>query len=297
LTIFINEQEVNFTLESEEKAFDIYLAVKAFLKESNHLIYAFSIDGEETDPEGEKPWKSRNANDIKKIEITALTEKEYLLSGLLTVAEYINLLLRSVSEDSKDIQRELICEYPSIIRNIPILVKGNRGEIIRDGLNKIIENSGLLNNLFIEDYKEKFFHEISKISELINSAAREIEDPRSELMASIDVLETLIPQLNDVSILLQTGKDQQAMGLIITLTELLQKILRLISIFNTDNIIIDDYQYDIFSVQLNTVLNELAEAFDAKDSVLIGDLLEYEITPKLEKMSEVVKTIKELEEA
>jgi hypothetical protein len=296
LTIFINEQEVNFTLEGDEKAYDIYRSIISFLKDSNHLIYSFSIDGVETDPENVKLWKDQKASDIQKIEVTALTEKEYLLTGLLTVAEYINLLLRSVSENSQNTLNELMKEYPSIIKNIPVLVKGNRGEIIRDHLNKIVSKSGLLTGVMNEEYKEKFFSEISNISDLINSAAREIEDPRSELKASIEVMEKLIPQLNEVSILLQTGKDQQAMGLIITLTELLQKILRIISIFNTDNIKINDGNYDSFSVQLNSILNELAEAFDAKDSVLIGDLLEYEITPKLEILSKVVKSMKELEE-
>lgn len=296
MTIIINEQEVNFTLEGEEKAFEIYTSISAFLKESNYFIYSFSIDGDETDPEQTSLWRDKKSIEIKKIEITALSEKEYLLSGLLTVAEYINLLLRAVSQKSHVIIGELMIEYPSIVKNIPVLVKGNMGELISEHLNTTLEKCGLLSGNFKEEYIEPFFSEISKISELINSAAREIENPVSELRASIEILEALIPQINDISLLLQTGKDQQAMGLIITLTELLQKILRIISLFNTEDIIIGKESYENFSGDLNSILSELAEAFSAKDSVLIGDLLEYEITPKLEALSFVVKSIEQWEE-
>ena len=38
----------------------------------------------------------------------------------------------------------------------------------------------------------------------------------------------------------------------------------------------------------NEFLKELNEAFESSDSVLIGDLLEYEIAPKLEALSELL---------
>ena len=39
-----------------------------------------------------------------------------------------------------------------------------------------------------------------------------------------------------------------------------------------------------FKEELNKILKELLEAFAAKDSVLIGDLMEYEIAPRLEQL-------------
>jgi len=296
LTILINEQEVNFTLEGEEKALEIYKAINQWLKESKHLIYSFQIDGIETDPEEQSLWKNKKSSDIEKIEVTALSEKEYLLTGLLTVAEYINLLLRAVSQNSVEVISDLMIEYPSIIKNIPLLIKGNQGLLISEHMNKIINKSGIKDGKFEEDFKESFIGEISTISELINNAAKEIEDPKTELTATLKVVLKLIPEINEISVLLQTGKDKKAMGLIITLTELLQKILRIISLFNTDNIIINGTSLDIFSSELNSILNELAEAFDANDSVLIGDLLEYEISPKLEMLPELVNAINLMEE-
>jgi hypothetical protein len=241
-------------------------------------------------------WKDKKSSDITKIEITALTEKEYQLTGLLTVAEYINLLLRAVSENSLVVLSDLMEEYPSIIKNIPVLIRGNQGLLISEHMSKIMGESGLNEGVLKDSYKNIFLIEVGKISELINSAAREIEDPISEMTATLDVILRIIPEINEVSILLQTGKDKKAMGLIVSMTELLQKILRIISIYNTDNINIDGGNFESFSSGLNLILNELAEAFDANDSVLIGDLLEYEISPKLEMLPELVNSIKLMEE-
>jgi len=39
------------------------------------------------------------------------------------------------------------------------------------------------------------------------------------------------------------------------------------------------------------VLSELLEAFDARDSVLIGDLMEYEIAPRLERLRSILQEL------
>ncbi len=296
MVILINEQKVDFKLENEKKVEDIYNAIKIWLKESNHLIYSFVIDGKETDPEKKELWAEKKADTIEKIGITALTEKEYKLTGLLTVAEYINLLLKAVSNDSVNMIKELIEEYPSIIKNIPILINGSQGELISGHLSQIIKNSGLLKEGLLVDTKGMFLTEIEKISELINCAAREIEDPLQELTSTLDIITALIPRINEVSILLQTGKDQEAMGVIVKFSELLQKILRLISFFDTDNIIIDGNNFIKYSEDLNLVLTELVDAFSINDSVLIGDLLEYEITPKLMDLPGLVDSIRSMGE-
>jgi hypothetical protein len=41
--------------------------------------------------------------------------------------------------------------------------------------------------------------------------------------------------------------------------------------------------------ELNPVLRDLVAAFDARDSVLIGDLLEYEIAPRMERIAPLLK--------
>ncbi len=71
MKILINEQKVDFKLENEKNVEDIYNAIKIWLKESNHLIYSFAIDGKETDPGKKDLWAKKKADTIEKIDITA----------------------------------------------------------------------------------------------------------------------------------------------------------------------------------------------------------------------------------
>ena len=45
---------------------------------------------------------------------------------------------------------------------------------------------------------------------------------------------------------------------------------------------IDGKTCEEFYTELNGLLNDVLAAFDARDSVLIGDLFEYEIAPRVE---------------
>lgn len=286
MTIFINEQEIEFTLEGGEKASEIYESLRNFLKESDYLIYSFSINGEQTDPEEITKWGDLNEKDIEKIEVTALTESEYKLTGLLTIAEYVNFLIVSVSNDQLDDLKGFVEDFPSLLRNIRLFLSGEMGSLIHDQFEKAVNQSGLLKGSFDNGFKTEFLKEIGGISELINMAAREIEDPLNELESTFKALETLNPRLADVSVLLQTGKDKEAMEIVISLTELLNRVIRLMSMFEIENMDLD---------HLNSILSELVEAFNAEDSVLIGDLLEYEITPILEQLSDVARNLKKNE--
>ncbi|RQV98503.1 MAG: hypothetical protein EH225_13140 [Calditrichaeota bacterium] len=286
MILYINEEAIEFTLEGGEKAGDIFESVRAFLSESDRLIYSFLIDNEETDPE-DISWKNRDIDRIEKIEVAALTEMEYRLTGILTVAEFINFLIHSISENKISGLKDLVDDYPSISDNIPVFVRGEKGVLIKEYLDNLMQRSGLLKSELDNSYRQEFLSEIEKISELVKSAAREIENPLHELENSIKAANLLIPKLADVSLFLQTGKDKEAMDIVISLTEILQKIVGLLSLYNTDNIDID---------KLNSILSELVEAFDAGDFILIGDLLEYEITPILSEMADRFEEITKRED-
>jgi len=284
--LFINDEKIDFTLEGGEKAGDIYDSVRSFLTDSERHIYSFLINDIETDPE-ETIWRDLNVQQIDKIQVTALTETEYRLTGILTVAEFLNFLIQSVSENTLGGLKDLLGDYSSISRNIPVFIKGEKGLLIKEHLDSLMNKSGLINLEIKDSYRKEFLLEINKILELVKSAAREIEDPLKELENSIKAVNLINPKLADVSLLLQTGKDKEAMDIVIGLTEILHKIMGLLSLFNSDNIDID---------KLNSILNELVEAFNAGDSVLIGDLLEYEISPILSDLMEQFEEIRKREE-
>lgn len=125
----------------------------------------------------------------------------------------------------------------------------------------------------------------------------ELFDLTGEARKTIAALRSLVPGLNNVSVLLQTGRDREAMDTVIRFTEESQTLLRLLSgLQSTGKLdpaaaVIGETTVEQFFPDLNRVLTELIEAFEVKDSVLIGDLLEYEVTPRLEGLERLTEAL------
>jgi hypothetical protein len=92
--------------------------------------------------------------------------------------------------------------------------------------------------------------------------------------------------LAELPVLLQTGKEELAMKAVLYFIEIFNKVIRIIpelrrSGVDTASISVGDSGLPEFYGAFNEVLRELTEAFEHKDAVLIGDLAEYEVLPRM----------------
>jgi len=111
--------------------------------------------------------------------------------------------------------------------------------------------------------------------------------PVEARQAGAQLFERLRSDLANTSVLLQTGKEQEAIRNITLLIEIINKVIRImpgffITLRIANEPVINDEKLSVFFENFNKNLNELIAAFENKDTVLLGDLIEYEILPKLE---------------
>jgi hypothetical protein len=126
----------------------------------------------------------------------------------------------------------------------------------------------------------------SVIAELRGHLSRRVADasaPGEALRGCAARFRESVAKLPDVSILLQTGRDRAAMEIVIAFADIVQSLLGLLPFLPPDA------QRGKLISELTPVLRDLVAAFDARDSVLIGDLLEYEITPRIERLAPVLE--------
>jgi len=122
----------------------------------------------------------------------------------------------------------------------------------------------------------------------------ELNDPASALERTASEVESLNAEIDRLSVMFQTGEDRKAMDFIIRLSDLSQKILRILAQMEAgadislESTTIDEKPAREFFGGLNAVLRELLEAFDGRDTVLIADLLEYEVGPRLARLTSFV---------
>ena len=84
-----------------------------------------------------------------------------------------------------------------------------------------------------------------------------------------------VPGLAEIAVQLQTGRDRDAMATVAGLCDAVQRLLPLVAFLPPDG------GRERLIVDLNATLRDLLAAFEAKDTVLIGDLAEYEVAPRL----------------
>jgi hypothetical protein len=89
--------------------------------------------------------------------------------------------------------------------------------------------------------------------------------------------------LKEVSLLLQTGRDKPAMEIVISFADNVQSLMDILPFLAPDP------ERARLLAELTPVLRELVAAFDSRDTVLIGDLLEYEIAPRMERIAPLLE--------
>jgi hypothetical protein len=135
----------------------------------------------------------------------------------------------------------------------------------------------------------------ASLASLLDERLRELQEPQVELSGISALVESTAQRLEDLPLDIQTGKDGRAaetVQLFSTVTEKLFRILSLLKLegFIADTLVIDAMPLSAFIGDFSAALKELLAAYEARDAVLVGDLAEYELAPRLRTFYSAIKT-------
>ena len=108
--------------------------------------------------------------------------------------------------------------------------------------------------------------------------------------------EQLSQELLDLPVKLQSGKDKEAGVLISKLADFIERFCHtatLSALFQEvyTKLTIDGKNLNDFFKDFSEILNDFEQAIASKDTVLMGDLAEYEISPRLISISNTIKEL------
>lgn len=126
----------------------------------------------------------------------------------------------------------------------------------------------------------------SQLASFFGERLAELRNPAAAMLASAKLFDSIRTDLTEVAVRLQTGKEADGMHTMVMVVELINKTVRILPDFmrtvpGAAGLAVEGKPIGDFYDDFNVVFKELAEAFENKDSVLIGDLAEYEILPRL----------------
>jgi hypothetical protein len=286
--IYINEEKIDFTLENEKNLGQVIESIENWLKNSELVITSLKHDDRELSFENREQWSGMGIDSVTRLSITVRTPSELHIATCENVLTFFTLLARAMDEHNETLARELSSGFPFVIESLRLVFDYHNiypvGSDILDieRIGKSISQEGI-DAVTSPESRKTIDRLVEKTTLLLNELTYPIESLRSIMKQ----LEASIAEISEVSILLQTGKDKKAFDTIVRFSELFQSLLRIFThIKTTKKLTLSDYRIGESNLEeyynnLNRTLKELHDAFTINDFVLIGDILEYEIAPKI----------------
>lgn len=275
MEIRLDGKPADITLENEKTVMELLAGIEQWLEGSGLVLSGLEIDG--------KSYGTLSLSSALRLPLEGLSLVNIKTSGWaeLTLEALINLKndlesFASASPEERNNYREgWESSYSALF------LKENDRDVYTAALRALEEDPSLVSPDSVE-----------RANTLIAERIREIENPRREMKAMLPLAEEVAGRLEDLPLDMQTGKDSRAAETMAVFSPLVEKIFRLMALFRYFGADIDNMEARSVNgpeqaslkdtVQaFSAALKETLTAFENKDTVLVGDLAEYELAPGL----------------
>ena len=128
MQIFVNGKEVTFNRKDETYISEVLVGFKDWLEQNGFYLESVAVDqvfyhaGNITELAGKK------IDDVKKIEVTALSRLEIEFIQYSVVRNYFSALIKAIDEKNQDALSDLASQYDEIQKTLSLNVKFAQGD-------------------------------------------------------------------------------------------------------------------------------------------------------------------------
>jgi hypothetical protein len=262
MDIYIDGNALDVTVETEQTVGDLFASLEQWLSDTRFRFTAFKLDGKKVHASEVEKAFSLNLNELTRIDAETASIAQLYAEALLAAAYFLKNRLSADAEKEKVIHEWnesgsrsfLAGNHPGFAKRIDDYILLGKG----DGL---------------------------KLSDEITKRLHEITNPESALLSIKEDIQNITGRLETLSLNMQMGKDREATETVYEFSETAEKLFRIIPFMPAAAIA----DHRNFFEEFTSVLKEFLEAYKAQDSVLAGDLAEYEVAPRLVELYDRLK--------
>ena len=282
MRITVNGATLSLDLRDGGKLGELLAETDTLLEKAGSVIVSMKIDGEEVDADVYAHFAEKSVASVESIEILAEDSAAIRIRAIETLLELLAIAKKS-SEDGA------AGDWTALRKGANDMRDAFSGLFAADELSfvqlfaQMLERAGEKPD---RASRVEISAQTDRLASVFNERLSELLSPVGEMRTAATLFETRASELADLPILLQTGKEDQAMKAVLFFIEIFNKVIRIIpelrrSGVDTTSISVDGLGMPEFYGAFNGVLRELTEAFEHTDAVLIGDLAEYEVLPRM----------------
>ncbi|MDR0400369.1 MAG: hypothetical protein LBH51_05440 [Treponema sp.] len=273
IRITIDGQDADITLENERTIGDVLAGLEQWLRGSGYRLSGLEVDGETADSRSLDRFFGQDLAAVEILNIKTSSWAEHAVQSIVSLHGVLRALGDLAFREREGLYRDweagpeaqfIKAEFPELYA---MTEKTFAGEGIPPG----------------------------ELEKVLEERLREFESPRRELEGSGSLVEALAQRLRDLPLDIQTGKDSRAaetMGIFSTLAEKLFRLFNLLRIGGNfpENLTVEGSPVKEFIGEFDAAVKELIQAYEGRDTVLVGDLAEYELAPRLLRFYAAINT-------
>jgi len=266
MEITINGRTADIVPDNEKTVGEIMAGLEQWLADSGQRFSGLSINNAPVLSSAFEEIFKKDIETVNKLDIKTISLAQLFLESLLNLHADIEEF-ESLKFDDKREFLKIWKEKPQALFT----------------LDQMPDLYDIYANLFSGgDINAKF------VSSVTEERLREVKEPLQELYNLKSLTEETCTKLTDLALDIQTGKDARAAGTIQVFSGLSEKILRIVKQLEIQGALSQEpEEKEAFSGTINEfgkTIKELLEAYERHDTVLIGDIAEYEASPKLQEL-------------
>ena len=272
MNITINGKPADITLDTEKTLGDVLAGIEQWVSSLGSRIREISVNGQVVQDDALSLAFGKELTGIKKLDIALYSYRE-LAGEALSMLSDTCALYGSAAFD----------ERPQISGGWE---KSAAAQFLRTDIPDMYELAG---RTFAGEGLSA-----QGLGAVIEERLWEITSPAQEIAGCETAVKTTAERMQELPLDIQTGKDQRAAETIQRFSGTAEKLFRLFFILKSEGLSLDAFTIDALPVrafmdEFNTALTELSAAYENKDTVLVGDLSEYELAPRLVKFFSALK--------
>lgn len=298
MQIFLNNEKLDITLEDETTIGEVYGSLANWLSEGGLHPLNIAVDETPYEISEYSSWNAIHVESTGRLDISAGNQNDLRVRQIITVVDYINLLLDIFSkqlggEDNSAEITSALEEYGHVRAALPHLMsmsdKGFAEDFASlDSAERVLKAHGEFSDGRASGEIRDFSARLEQLRILLLDRLQEFRSPKEELSSVAALLNGLVPELEEAGVALQTGREKQAYGLVFRISELTSKFLRII-----DSLAVDSPESDITGLKapiekLGTAVDEINSCMASGDQVLLADLLEYDLQEILREIMDAI---------
>ena len=319
MQITIDGSKIDFTLENEKTMADVVQGIEKWLASSNSIMTGITLDGEVFDPSDRNQLENKSPNDVQGLDVTTSPVENIEVENAIDVLSYLKRYLELMENRDQQIVSDDAFEglhwvltsvrLAAALNMINLLAFPDSGNSLFNLFVRLEAALLKLRGMDISSRLNAFFNEsdsvvrdlfpaVKSFYELIADRKDRDFDPLERADRCAEDIRNLLSRIGDLSTDLQTGNELKAMQAIQETTLRLENLFTFVSVaetkhaVDTADVLFQDETLKDWIKRLSTIGSEIIEAFNNQDTVLLGDLFEYEIGEQLEKASGFIDVLK-----